>query len=173
MVRSLQKIPKLRTLKLEGCKFIADGLKAIGTSCVSLRELSLSKCSGVTDTELSFAVSRLKNLLKLDITCCRNITDVSLAAITSSCTSLVSLRMESCSRVSSGALQLIGKHCSHLEELDLTDSDLDGEGTYWTGYWIILCQMNIKLTLDILCRIESSCQMQQTFKSKNWNLLED
>jgi len=132
MVRSLQKIPKLRTLKLEGCKFIADGLKAIGTSCVSLRELSLSKCSGVTDTELSFAVSRprLKNLLKLDITCCRNITDVSLAAITSSCTSLVSLRMESCSRVSSGALQLIGKHCSHLEELDLTDSDLDGEGTY-------------------------------------------
>jgi len=131
-VRSLQKIPKLQTLKLEGCKFMTDGLKAIGTSCVSLRELSLSKCSGVTDTELSFAVSRprLKNLLKLDITCCRNITDVSLAAITSSCTSLVSLRMESCSRVSSGALQLIGKHCSHLEELDLTDSDLDGEGTY-------------------------------------------
>ena len=132
MVRSLQKIPKPRTLKLEGCKFMTDGLKAIGTSCVSLRELSLSKCSGVTDTELSFAVSRprLKNLLKLDITCCRNITDVSLAAITSSCTSLVSLRMESCSHVSSGALQLIGKHCSHLEELDLTDSDLDGEGTY-------------------------------------------
>lgn len=109
-----------------------DALKAIGTSCVSLRELSLSKCSGVTDTELSFAVPRLKNLLKLEITCCHNITNVSLvlAVITSSCTSLVSLRMESCSRVSSGALQLIGKHCSHLEELDLTDSDLDDEGTY-------------------------------------------
>ncbi|XP_066334521.1 F-box/LRR-repeat protein 3-like [Miscanthus floridulus] len=53
MVRSLQKIPKLRTLKLEGCKFMTDGLKAIGTSCVSLRQLSLSKCSGVTDTELN------------------------------------------------------------------------------------------------------------------------
>jgi len=129
MVRSFQKIPKLQTLKLEGCKFMAYALKAIGISCVSLRELSLSKCSGVMDTELSFAMSRLKNLLKLDITCCRNITDVSLAALTSSCTSLISLRMESCSRVSSGALQLIGKHCSHLEELDLTDSDLDDEGT--------------------------------------------
>jgi len=117
-------------LKLEGCKFMADGLKAIGSYCVSIRELSLSKCSGVTDTELSFAVSKLKNLLKLDITCCRNITDVSVAAITSSCTSLISLRMESCSHVSSGALQLIGKHCPHLEELDLTDSDLDDEGTY-------------------------------------------
>ncbi|KAL6905992.1 hypothetical protein ACP4OV_003593 [Aristida adscensionis] len=128
MVSSFQRIAKLQTLKLEGCKLMADGLKAIGRSCVSLRELSLSKCSGVTDTELSFVVSRLKNLQKLDITCCRNITDVSLAAITSSCTSLISLRMESCSRVSSEGLQLIGKRCCHLEELDLTDNDLDDEG---------------------------------------------
>ncbi|XP_066338627.1 F-box/LRR-repeat protein 3-like, partial [Miscanthus floridulus] len=129
LVRSFQKIPKLRTLKLEGCKFMTDGLKSNGTSCVSLRELlSLSKSSGVTDTELSFAVSRLKNLLKMNITC-RNITDVSLAAIISSCTSLISLRMESCSHVSIGALRLVGKHCSHLEELDLTDSDLDDKAT--------------------------------------------
>ena len=92
MERCFQMLPKLQTLKLEGCKFMADGLKYIGISCVSLRELSLSKCSGVTDTDLSFVVSRLKNLLKLDITCNRNITDVSLAAITSSCPSLISLR---------------------------------------------------------------------------------
>ncbi|XP_062197824.1 F-box/LRR-repeat protein 3-like isoform X2 [Phragmites australis] len=128
MVSSFRSIAKLRTLKLEGCKFMADGLKGIGMSCVSVKELSLSKCSGVTDTELSFVVSRLKSLLKLDITCCRDITDVSLAAITSSCTSLISLKMESCSRVTSGGLQLIGKRCSHLEELDLTDNDLDDEG---------------------------------------------
>ncbi|XP_062181971.1 F-box/LRR-repeat protein 3-like isoform X2 [Phragmites australis] len=128
LVSGFQRIAKLRTLKLEGCKFMADGLKAIGRSCVSIMELSLSRSSGVTDTELSFVVSRLKNLLKLDITCCRNITDVSLAAITSSCTSLISLRMESCGHVSSKGLQLIGKRCCHLEELDLTDSDLDDEG---------------------------------------------
>ena len=140
MGRSLQKITKLRMLKLEGCKFMADGLKAIGSSCVSIRELSLSKCSGVTDTELSFAVSKLKNLLKLDITCCRNITDVSVAAITSSCTSLISLRMESCSHVSSGALQLIGKHCPHLEELDLTDRV--------TVIWMM--QVLTELAIDIL-----------------------
>jgi F-box and leucine-rich repeat protein 2/20 len=79
------------------------------------------------DTELCFAVLKLKNLVKLDITCCRNITDVSLAAFTSSCTSLESLRMESYSRVSSGALQLIGKNCSQLEELDLIDTDLEDE----------------------------------------------
>ncbi|XBH69046.1 hypothetical protein VPH35_097043 [Triticum aestivum] len=126
--KCFQMLPRLQTLKLEGCKIMADGLKYIGISCVSLRELSLSKCSGVTDTDLSFVVSRLKNLLKLDITCNRNITDVSLAAITSSCPSLISLRMESCSHFSSEGLRLIGKRCCHLEELDITDSDLDDEG---------------------------------------------
>jgi F-box and leucine-rich repeat protein 2/20 len=34
MTRSFQKIAKLCTLSLEGCKFMVDGLKAIGTSCV-------------------------------------------------------------------------------------------------------------------------------------------
>jgi F-box and leucine-rich repeat protein 2/20 len=130
MVSSFRSVANLQTLKLEGCKFMADGLSSIGRSCGSIRELSLSKCSGVTDAELSFAVSRLKNLLKLDITCCRYITDASLTSITSSSTSLISLRMESCTHVSSEGLQLIGKHCRHLEVLDLTDNDLDDEGVY-------------------------------------------
>ncbi|CAO2147398.1 unnamed protein product [Urochloa humidicola] len=161
MIRSLQKISKLQTLKLEGCKFMADGLKAVGSSCVSIKELSLSKCSGVTDTELCFAVSKLKNLQKLDITCCRNITDVSVAAITGSCTSLISLRMESCSHVSSGALQLIGKHCSHLEELDLTDSDLDDEGLKAVARCSNLSSLKIGICLRIsdegLTHIGKSC----------------
>lgn len=130
MASSFHRIANLQSLKLEGCEFIADALSSIGRSCGSIRELSLSKCSGVTDAELSFAVSRLKNLLKLDITCCRSISDASLASITSSCTSLISLRMESCAHVSSEGLKLIGKHCQHLEELDLTDNDLDDEGFY-------------------------------------------
>ncbi|GJN07190.1 hypothetical protein PR202_ga24998 [Eleusine coracana subsp. coracana] len=109
MASSFHRIANLKTLKLEGCKLMAGALRSIGKSCVSVRELSLSKCSGVADAELSFAVSRLKNLLKLDITCCRNITDASLASITTSCTSLISLRMESCAHVSSEGLKLIGK----------------------------------------------------------------
>jgi F-box/leucine-rich repeat protein 2/20 len=47
--------------------------------------MSLSKCSGVSDIELSFSMSNLKNLQKLDITCCRDVTNVSVGAITSSC----------------------------------------------------------------------------------------
>ncbi|KAL5205321.1 hypothetical protein ABZP36_033530 [Zizania latifolia] len=161
MSSSFKMIHKLQTLKLDGCQFMADGLKSIGKSCVSLRELSLSKCSGVTDTDLSFAVSRLKNLLKLDITCCRKITDVSLAAITSSCPSLISLRMESCSLVSSVGLQLIGKRCSHLEELDLTDNDLDDEGLKALSGCRKLSSLKIGICLRIsdegLSHISKSC----------------
>jgi F-box/leucine-rich repeat protein 2/20 len=47
--------------------------------------MSLSKCSGVSDIELSFSMSNLRNLQKLDITCCRDVTNVSVGAITSSC----------------------------------------------------------------------------------------
>jgi len=161
MVSSFHRIAKLQTLKLEGCKLIPGGLKAIGTSCVSIKELNLSKCSGVTDMELSFAVSRLKNLLKLDITCCRNITNVSLAAITSSCTSLVSLKMESCSRVSSESLRLIGKCCPQLEELDLTDTDLDDKGLKALGACSKLSSLKIGICLKIsdegLTHIGKSC----------------
>jgi F-box/leucine-rich repeat protein 2/20 len=104
----------------------------------------------VTDTELS-VVSRLKNRLKLDITC-RNITVVSLATITSSCTSLIC--------VSGGAPQLIGKRCSKLEELDCTDSDPNGEGTYWTDILNYSLPDGHKVDFEYFqCRVESSCQM--------------
>uniref|UniRef100_J3NAR5 F-box/LRR-repeat protein 15-like leucin rich repeat domain-containing protein n=1 Tax=Oryza brachyantha TaxID=4533 RepID=J3NAR5_ORYBR len=161
MSSSFKLICKLRTLKLDGCQFMADGLKLIGKSCISLRELSLSKCSGVTDTDLSFVVSRLKNLLKLDVTCCRKITDVSLAAITTSCPSLISLRMESCSLLCSEGLQLIGKRCTHLEELDLTDTDLDDEGLKALSRCSKLSSLKIGICLRItdegLSHISKSC----------------
>ncbi|XP_072976443.1 F-box/LRR-repeat protein 3-like [Typha angustifolia] len=125
---SIEKLSKLQTLKLDGCQVTSAGLRSIASCSISLRELSLSKCSGVTDEGLSLIVTKHKDLMKLDITCCRNISDASLASITSSCTSLTSLRMESCSQVSSMGFCLIGRRCHLLEELDLTDNDLDDEG---------------------------------------------
>uniref|UniRef100_A0A1D1Y7S0 F-box/LRR-repeat protein 3 n=1 Tax=Anthurium amnicola TaxID=1678845 RepID=A0A1D1Y7S0_9ARAE len=125
---SLQKLSKLQSIKLDGCPVTSLGLKAIGNSCASLRELSLSKCPGVTDEGLSFVTGKNKELAKLDITCCRKITGISIASITTSCTSLKCLKMESCSLVSRDAFILIGERCHLLEELDLTDNELDDEG---------------------------------------------
>ncbi|WOL18000.1 F-box/LRR-repeat protein 3-like [Canna indica] len=125
---SLQKLSKLQSIILDGCEVTTAGLKTIGNSCIPLRELSLRKCSGVTDEGLSSIVIRHKELAKLDLTCCHYITDVSLASITVSCTSLTTLRMESCILISNEGFHLIGQRCHHLKELDLTDNDLDDEG---------------------------------------------
>ena len=143
----LQKLPRLQSIKLSDYEITSTELKAIGTSCLSLKELSFSKCSGITDEDLSFIVSKHRDLLKLDTACCSEITDVSLANITSSCTSLTSLRMESCNLVSKEGVRLIGQRCHLLEELDLTDTNLDNEGLFWS-----YCQ---KLKLSIFKCIKS------------------
>lgn len=125
---SLQKLSKLQSVKLDGCLVTCAGLQAIGNSCFSLQELSLSKCSGVTDKGLTSIVKRHKELRKLDITCCRNITYVSITHIANACRSLTCLRMESCTLVPREAFVLIGQRCHLLEELDLTDNEIDDEG---------------------------------------------
>lgn len=125
---SLQTLSTLQSIKLDGCQVTCSGLKAIGNWCVSLTEISLSKCIGVMDEGLSSLVTKHRELKKLDITCCRKITHFSIAHITNSCTSLTSLRMESCVLVSKEAFVLIGQRCHFLEELDLTDNEVDDEG---------------------------------------------
>lgn len=128
LAASWKRLSMLESIKLDGCLVTTSGLKAIGNCCLSLTELSLSKCSGVTDDGLSFFATKHKQLKKLDITCCREITDVSIAHITSSCPALMSLRMESCTLVPKEAFVLIGQQCHALEELDLTDNEVDDEG---------------------------------------------
>ncbi|KAL8504921.1 hypothetical protein ACS0TY_016207 [Phlomoides rotata] len=128
LVGSLQKLSSLQSIKLDGCKVTSSGLKAIGQLCLSLLELSLSMCIGVTDEGLSYIVKNHKHLRKLDITCCRDITEVSIDHLTESCTSLISLKMKSCWLVSDVAFVWIGQGCPFLQELDLTHNEIDDEG---------------------------------------------
>ncbi|KAK4396062.1 F-box/LRR-repeat protein 3 [Sesamum angolense] len=146
---SLQKLSMLQSIKLDGCQVTCSGLKAIGNWCVSLTELSLSKCVGVTDEGLSSLVTKHKDLKKLDITCCRKITHVSLAHITNSCTSLVSLKMESCTFISAEAFVLIGQRCQLLEELDLTDNEIDDEGLKSISRCSRLSSLKLGICLNI------------------------
>ncbi|KAL3614805.1 hypothetical protein CASFOL_040466 [Castilleja foliolosa] len=79
LANSLGKLSMLQSIKLDGCQVTCSGLKAIANGCVSLQELNLSKCMGVTDEGLSSVVTKHKDMKKLDITCCRKITKMSLA----------------------------------------------------------------------------------------------
>lgn len=157
----LKKLTLLQSVKLDGCLITYDGLKTIGNWCVSLRELSLSKCSGVTDEGLSSVVTKHKDIRKLDITCCRKITDVSIAHITNMCSSLISLRMESCTLVSREAFVLIGQRCHLLEELDLTDNEIDNKGLKYISRCSKLSNLKLGICLNItdsgLIHISRSC----------------
>ncbi|CAK8574776.1 unnamed protein product [Lathyrus sativus] len=152
LVDSLNKLSMLQSIIFDGCTITCDGLKAIGNLCISLKELSLSKCVGVTDEALSFLVSKHRDLRKLDITCCRKITDVSIASITNSCRSLTSLKMESCTLVSSEAYILIGQKCHFLEELDLTDNEIDDEGLESISRCSRLSSLKLGICLNITDR---------------------
>lgn len=129
LTKCLQPLSKLQSVKLDGCLVTCYGMKFIGNWDASLRELGLSKCLGVTDECISFLAQKQKELRKLDITCCRKITYVSIDSITNYCTSLTSLRMESCSLVKKDSFALIGQRCQLLEELDVTDNEIDNEGS--------------------------------------------
>ncbi|KAK1418903.1 hypothetical protein QVD17_28054 [Tagetes erecta] len=159
---SLQKLSKLQSIRLDGCQVTCSGLKGIGNWCVSLKELSLSKCTGVTDDGLSSIVTKHTDLKKLDITCCRKITRTSIAHITKSCGSLVSLKMESCTLVSSDAFVLIGQYCHFLQELDLTDNDVDDEGLKSVSRCSELTVLKLGICLNItdegLIFIGNGCQ---------------
>ncbi|KAJ4807511.1 F-box/LRR-repeat protein 3 [Rhynchospora pubera] len=161
MLSGLHGVFKLNSIKLDGCHVSTDGLKSLANSCISLKELSLSKCSGVTDEGISVIVAKHKDLMKLDATCCRYITDLTLAAITSSCASLVSLSMESCTKVTCEGFRLIGRHCPKLEELNLTDTDLDDEGLTSLSQCRNLTSLKIGICLKItdegLIQIGRSC----------------
>ncbi|OAY24233.1 F-box/LRR-repeat protein 3 isoform X1 [Manihot esculenta] len=161
LAKCLHTFSGLQSIKLDGCLVTCSGLEAIGNCHHSFKELSLSKCSGVTDESLSFLVKSHKDLRKLDITCCRKITYDSINNITSSCTSLTSLRMESCSLVSRKAFVLFGQRCQLLEELDVTDNEIDDEGlesiSRCTKLFSLKLGICLNITDDGLRYIGSSC----------------
>lgn len=131
---SLQKLKMLQVIKLDGCTIGEANLSLIGRGCKELKELSLSKCQGVTDFGVVGVVTARTGLHKLDLTCCREITDVALEAIATSCGGLLSLKMENCLLVTAEGLISIGKFCLALEELDLTDCNLNDDGKISTCF---------------------------------------
>ncbi|KAH9716583.1 F-box/LRR-repeat protein 3 [Citrus sinensis] len=161
--KCLHNFPMLQSIKFEDCPVARSGIKAIGNWHGSLKELSLSKCSGVTDEELSFVVQSHKELRKLDITCCRKITYASINSITKTCTSLTSLRMECCKLVSWEAFVLIGQQCQYLEELDITENEVNDEGLKSISRCSKLSSLKLGICSNItdegLKHVGSTCSM--------------
>ncbi|XVE79869.1 hypothetical protein DITRI_Ditri14bG0091700 [Diplodiscus trichospermus] len=112
LTKCLHTFSKLQSIKLDGCVVTWSGIKAMASLHASIKELSFSKCLGVTDEGLSFLVQSHKELRKLDITCCR------LKSV-SRCLKLSILKLGICSNISDEGLSNVGSCCSVLKELDL------------------------------------------------------
>ena len=154
---SLQKLKNLQEIKLDGCNIGKADLSLIGNGCKELKELSLSKCQGVTDAGVTSIVSSCTSLQKLDITCCREITDVTMEAIATRCKGLLALKMESCILVTADGLSLIGHGCAVLEELDLTDCRLNDNGKKTYQLWentVSHCLANFLLNWSSTARLQ-------------------
>lgn len=158
---SFQKLKTLQVVKLDGCVIGDSNLSLIGSGCIELKELSLSKCQGVTDAGVVGVVTSCTGLQKLDLTCCRDITDTALKAVATSCTGLLSLRMENCLLVTAEGLIMIGKSCVYLEELDLTDCNLNDNGLKSIGRCRGLRLLKVGYCMDItyagLASIGATC----------------
>ena len=125
---SFHKYDSLQLIRFDGCEISRSGLNSIGKSCKSLRELSLSKCNGLTDEGISALVGGCRGLKMLDITCCRDLTDVAITAVATSCGDFSCLKMESCALVIDTSLNILGDRCPLLELIDLTDCSVSNTG---------------------------------------------
>ncbi|EFJ31715.1 hypothetical protein SELMODRAFT_87311 [Selaginella moellendorffii] len=128
LLEAVGKLTQIQTLKLAGCEIAGDGLRFVGSCCLQLSDLSLSKCRGVTDSGMASIFHGCKNLRKLDLTCCLDLTEITAYNIARSSAGLVSLKIEACRILTENNIPLLMERCSCLEELDVTDCNIDDAG---------------------------------------------
>ncbi|KAL5783857.1 hypothetical protein ACOSP7_008886 [Xanthoceras sorbifolium] len=117
----MRDLKNLERLVANGAQIDDSSLEIISTNCKSLVEIGLSKCVGVTNTNIIQLVSGCVDLKIINLTCCRSITDAAISAIADSCRSLLCLKIESCNIITEKGLYQLGSFCLQLQELDLTD----------------------------------------------------
>lgn len=149
LLASFQHFGRLQTIKFDGCMISSTALESIGKRCKSLREISLSKCIGVTDNGISAIAACCTELNKLDLTCCRDLTDIAIKAVATSCRYLSCLMMESCGLVTERSLTMLGEGCPLLRELDLTDCRINDKGLKSISRCSELITLNLGLCLNI------------------------
>lgn len=100
------------------------GLKAIASSCPSLKVLSLWNVSSVGDEGLVEIANGCCLLEKLDLSHCPNISDKALLAIAKNCPNLMSVTIDSCSNIGNKSLQAVGTYCRSLRSISIKNCPL-------------------------------------------------
>ena len=111
--------PGLEQLSLKKCTHVTDqALRVIQSTCTKIRSLSLEGCSGVTGLGIIAMIGRLPRLVHIDLRGMSSVRDTVVSAVGTNCPDLEVLNLRDCAYVSHVGLTSLSA-CSRLTELDI------------------------------------------------------
>ena len=119
---------KIQKIKV-GSFFLSDiGIKYLASHCLSIRELSVSDCTQITDRGLCELGKLGPNLRYLSVAKCEQITDAAVKHIARLCYKLRYLNVRGCETVSDSAIEFVAQNCTRLRSLDIGKCDITDLG---------------------------------------------
>ncbi|KAG5984052.1 hypothetical protein E4U55_006187 [Claviceps digitariae] len=100
---------------------VNDGSVMPLASCTRVERLTLTNCSGLTDSGLIALVSNSPSLLALDISNDENITEKSIIAIAENCKRLQGLNISGCDNISNESMIHLAQNCKYIKRLKLNE----------------------------------------------------
>eukprot|EP00041_Stephanoeca_diplocostata_P020672 m.467227 g.467227 ORF g.467227 m.467227 type:complete len:989 (+) comp21635_c0_seq1:226-3192(+) len=116
------KTQPLEELSLSRCTALTDsGLGAVAARLAHLRYLNVSFSDQITNAGLRAVASACPRLLALDASCCFLVTSAGIQAVAEHCHVLLRLVVRGCTAIQDDALQSIAAHCAALQSLDVSN----------------------------------------------------
>ncbi|XP_055531452.1 dynein regulatory complex subunit 6-like isoform X1 [Wyeomyia smithii] len=142
---SIDRLKKLRILKVSGCFKITDFSLRYAFRFMELKELSISRCHQISKQGIEKLVTSCPALEFLDLSECQNINDYCVELIAINLKRLSTLKLSNCPLVSEVGLGFLSVHCKNLKYL------------YVRGCF--------KLPPDVMERLSNITTLRQVYKS--------
>ncbi|XP_053685768.1 dynein regulatory complex subunit 6-like [Sabethes cyaneus] len=112
---SIDRLKKLRILKVSGCFKITDFTLRYAFRFMELKELSISRCHQISKQGIEKLVTSCPALEFLDLSECQNINDNCLELIAMNLKRLSTLKISNCPLVSEVGLHYLSTYCKNLK----------------------------------------------------------
>ncbi|XP_064606246.1 F-box and leucine-rich repeat protein 13-like [Liolophura sinensis] len=107
------------SLDISGSNCGDQGLSALGNN-FSLRDVSLSECSSITDLGLQKFAQQCKDVVRLDLSHCVLLTDAALKNLAFCCRMINGLNLCGCKLLTDLSIQYLSGVCHYIQSLDIS-----------------------------------------------------
>ncbi|XP_072097288.1 LOW QUALITY PROTEIN: F-box and leucine-rich repeat protein 13 [Mobula birostris] len=115
----LGSLPALTNIDLTGTNVQEQSLSGLSSNH-KIKELTVAKCSGVTDNGLQKFYHKMHNLEYLDISHCLSVSDKSVKTLAFCCRRLISLNIAGCPKITDLSIQYLAGVCHYIYFLDIS-----------------------------------------------------